>query len=215
MNIESIGEVKILTQGYQAEYGRSSGLQITAVTKSGTNRFRGSVYTILDRLRLELEQLGQPEERRPASRSARPRLRLLDRRSDRQAGRQQQAVLLLRPRVPSAQLADQQRQPDPSARADRRPSATATSRRASTTTAPVHDSCRAPGHRRSTIPDNVIPPSELYAPGLAVLNRYPLPNRTQTAEHQLQLRGRAAAGREPDCSSRRSASTISSARSCA
>ena len=28
MNIESIGEVKILTQGYQAEYGRSSGLQI-------------------------------------------------------------------------------------------------------------------------------------------------------------------------------------------
>ena len=42
MNIESIGEVKVLTQGYQAEYGRSSGLQITAVTKSGTNRFRGS-----------------------------------------------------------------------------------------------------------------------------------------------------------------------------
>ena len=46
MNIESIAEVKILTQGYQAEYGRSSGLQITAVTKSGTNRFRGSVYDI-------------------------------------------------------------------------------------------------------------------------------------------------------------------------
>jgi hypothetical protein len=47
MNIESIGEVKVLTQGYQAEYGRSSGLQITAVTKSGTNRFRGSTYTLL------------------------------------------------------------------------------------------------------------------------------------------------------------------------
>ncbi len=46
MNIESIGEVKILTQGYQAEYGRSSGLQITAVTKSGTNQFRGSGYAI-------------------------------------------------------------------------------------------------------------------------------------------------------------------------
>ena len=44
MNIESIAEVKILTQGYQAEYGRSSGLQITAVSKSGTNRFRGSAY---------------------------------------------------------------------------------------------------------------------------------------------------------------------------
>ena len=38
--------MKILTQGYQAEYGRSSGLQITAVTKSGSNRFRGSAYDI-------------------------------------------------------------------------------------------------------------------------------------------------------------------------
>src|SRR5436190_5302552 len=46
MNIASIGEVKILTQGYQAEYGRSSGLQITAVTKGGTNRFTGSAYDV-------------------------------------------------------------------------------------------------------------------------------------------------------------------------
>jgi hypothetical protein len=46
MNIESIGEVKILTQGYQAEYGRASGLQITAVTKSGSNRYRGSGYSV-------------------------------------------------------------------------------------------------------------------------------------------------------------------------
>ncbi len=46
MNVDAIGEVKILTQGYQAEFGRSSGLQITAVTKSGTNRFRGSGYDI-------------------------------------------------------------------------------------------------------------------------------------------------------------------------
>src|SRR6266852_6051997 len=47
MNIESIAEVKVLTQGYQAEYGRSSGLQITAVTKSGTNQFHGSAYDVL------------------------------------------------------------------------------------------------------------------------------------------------------------------------
>ncbi len=46
MNVESIAEVKVLTSGYQAEYGRSSGLQITAVTKSGTNRFRGSLYSV-------------------------------------------------------------------------------------------------------------------------------------------------------------------------
>jgi hypothetical protein len=46
MNIESIAEVKVLTSGYQAEYGRASGVQVTAVTKSGTNRFRGSVYDV-------------------------------------------------------------------------------------------------------------------------------------------------------------------------
>ena len=46
MNVESIAEVKVLTSGYQAEYGRASGVQVTAVTKSGTNRFRGSVYDV-------------------------------------------------------------------------------------------------------------------------------------------------------------------------
>ena len=53
MNIESIGEVKVLTQGYQAEYGRSSGLQITAYTKSGTNELHGSGYGLFTRLELE------------------------------------------------------------------------------------------------------------------------------------------------------------------
>jgi hypothetical protein len=46
MNVEAISEVKVLTSGYQAEYGRSSGLQITAVTKSGTNKFHGSLYDV-------------------------------------------------------------------------------------------------------------------------------------------------------------------------
>jgi hypothetical protein len=46
INVEAIAEVRVLTQGYQAEYGRSSGLQISAVTKAGTNQFRASVYDI-------------------------------------------------------------------------------------------------------------------------------------------------------------------------
>ena len=46
MNVESIAEVKVLTSGYQAEFGRSSGLQVTAVTKSGSNRFHGSLYDV-------------------------------------------------------------------------------------------------------------------------------------------------------------------------
>jgi hypothetical protein len=48
-NTESIAEIKVLVTGYQAEYGRSSGLQITAVTKSGTNQFHGSGFLIMRR----------------------------------------------------------------------------------------------------------------------------------------------------------------------
>jgi hypothetical protein len=47
MNVESIAEVKVLVSGYQAEYGRSSGVQVSAVTKSGTNKFRGSAYGVM------------------------------------------------------------------------------------------------------------------------------------------------------------------------
>ena len=46
VNTESVAEVKILTSGYQAEYGRSSGLQISAVTKSGSNQLHGSLYDV-------------------------------------------------------------------------------------------------------------------------------------------------------------------------
>jgi len=46
LNLESVGEIKVITQGYQAEYGRVSGVQITAVTKSGTNGLHGSAYGI-------------------------------------------------------------------------------------------------------------------------------------------------------------------------
>ena len=46
VSVESLAEVKIVTSTYQAEYARSSGLQINAVTKSGTNQFRGSIYSV-------------------------------------------------------------------------------------------------------------------------------------------------------------------------
>jgi len=42
--VDSIAEIKVVTSGYSAEYGRSSGTQVSAVTRSGTNRFHGSVY---------------------------------------------------------------------------------------------------------------------------------------------------------------------------
>ena len=65
MNIESIAEVKVLTSGYQAEYGRASGVQITAVTKSGTNRFRGVALRRRAKLGLEHQQQDQHPQRRP------------------------------------------------------------------------------------------------------------------------------------------------------
>ena len=43
-NTEAIGEFKVLTNSYQAEYGRAVGGQIQMVTKSGTQQFHGSGY---------------------------------------------------------------------------------------------------------------------------------------------------------------------------
>jgi hypothetical protein len=43
-NMDSIQEVKILTSGYPAEFGRNSGAVITMVTKSGQKQFRGTAY---------------------------------------------------------------------------------------------------------------------------------------------------------------------------
>ena len=64
VNVESIAEVKVLTSSYQAEYGRSSGLQVTAVTKSGSNRFSGSLYDVERDSDWYLEQPHQRPERR-------------------------------------------------------------------------------------------------------------------------------------------------------
>ena len=44
--IDAVQEIKVLTSNYQAEYGRSAGAQITAVTKSGGRDFHGSGYSL-------------------------------------------------------------------------------------------------------------------------------------------------------------------------
>ena len=43
-NIDAVEEFKILTNAYQAEYGRAVGGQVQVVTKSGTQQFHGSGY---------------------------------------------------------------------------------------------------------------------------------------------------------------------------
>jgi hypothetical protein len=43
-NIDAVAEVKVLTNAYQAEYGRAVGGQLQVVTKSGSQKFHGSGY---------------------------------------------------------------------------------------------------------------------------------------------------------------------------
>ena len=44
INLDSIGEVKVLANSYSAEYGTAGGAIINIVTKTGTRDFHGSVY---------------------------------------------------------------------------------------------------------------------------------------------------------------------------
>ncbi len=207
LNIESIAEVKVLTQGYQAEFGRSSGLQITAVTKSGTNRFRGSAYDLITDSDWNTNRKLNELNGDPKPKSNVEDARLLDRRSGWQARRQQQAVLLLQPRVSSDEQPDQQRQPDSPARADGRSSAPATSRRRSINNGalfpfikdpPLAGACSATDQTACFRDGGVlgkIPANRLYSAGLAILNRYPAPNRTQTpgTNYNYQLGGTGGA----------------------
>jgi carboxypeptidase family protein/TonB-dependent receptor-like protein len=44
MTIDAFAEYNVMTHDYGAEYGGASGVIVNAVTKSGTNQFRGSAY---------------------------------------------------------------------------------------------------------------------------------------------------------------------------
>jgi len=44
---DSVEEFRILTNTFDAEYGRNSGSVVNVVTKSGTNKFHGNVYEFM------------------------------------------------------------------------------------------------------------------------------------------------------------------------
>jgi len=46
-DVDSTSQVQILTTGYQAEYGRTSGGQVRIIPKSGTSNYHGGVYEYL------------------------------------------------------------------------------------------------------------------------------------------------------------------------
>jgi outer membrane receptor protein involved in Fe transport len=47
LGVDAIQEFSVLTSNYSAEYGKTSGGVINAITRSGTNQFHGSVYEFL------------------------------------------------------------------------------------------------------------------------------------------------------------------------
>jgi hypothetical protein len=61
-NIDSVSEFKVLTNAYQAEYGRAVGGQVQVVTKSGTQSFRGSGYWYGRRSGVGCEHLSEQAE---------------------------------------------------------------------------------------------------------------------------------------------------------
>ena len=186
VNVESIAEVKVLTSGYQAEYGP---FERTADHGRDEKRHQPVSRIGLRRgaeLGLELEQQGQQAQRRSKDDFQAAGVGLLDRRTDREAWWQQQAVLLLRARVSAA---DRRKQRDTAPDADRaraqwrffaddrqqRQSVQPDSRRVDRSAVHDHRYARVfPGWRRT----GRIPASRLYQPGLNVLRMYPMPNTT-------------------------------------
>ena len=180
MNIESIGEVKVLTQGYQAEYGRSSGLQITAVTKSGTNELHGSGYGLFTRWNWNKNSWANQRNNAPQAKTTqeifgysiggpvvipkvfngRNKLFFFYAHEFRPTTGAVNSGNVIRMRMPTAA----ERAGDFSNSLDNNGS-------------PIPKLMDASSG--SPFAGNIIPTSRLYGPGLAVLNRYPLPNLTQ------------------------------------
>ena len=182
MNIESIGEVKILTQGYQAEYGRSSGLQVTAVTKSGTNRFRGSVYDVERDTNWNSNSWVNQKNGDPKPISDEKDWGYSLGGPIGKPGGNNKLFFFYSHEYRPRNSADQQRQPDPSARAD-----PARAQRRLLAEPRQERRARSAQLKSPVTGQNVSEQRDsveraLYRSVSTMLNRYPLPNRTQTAD---------------------------------
>jgi hypothetical protein len=178
LNIESIGEVKVLTQGYQAEYGRSSGLQITAVTKSGTNQLHGAAYGIWTSSNWNSRTWLNQKNGTPQAYSY----------SDTYGftiggpvyipkvfnGKNKLFFFVadeFRPSTTVQNVGNYLRLPTALERAG---NYSQSLNNQGVLIGPIIDNTTG-----NPFPGNIIPTNRLYAPGVAVLNQYPLPNLTQ------------------------------------
>ena len=63
LGMETIREFRVETNAYSAEFGRNSGAQINAVTKSGANDFHGSLYYLHRNDNLDARNFFDPSQR--------------------------------------------------------------------------------------------------------------------------------------------------------
>jgi outer membrane receptor protein involved in Fe transport len=60
LGVDSIGEFSVLTGNFSAQYGKSAGGMINAITKSGTNEFHGSAYEFLRNSAMDAKNFFDP-----------------------------------------------------------------------------------------------------------------------------------------------------------
>jgi outer membrane receptor protein involved in Fe transport len=65
LGVDAIQEFTVLTSNYSAEYGKTSGGVVNAITKSGTNQFHGSAYEFLRNSALDADNFFDNATRTP------------------------------------------------------------------------------------------------------------------------------------------------------
>jgi hypothetical protein len=69
LGVDAIQEFSVLTSNYSAEYGKTSGGVVNAVTRSGTNSFHGSAYEFLRNSKLDAANFFEAGQRSPFKRN--------------------------------------------------------------------------------------------------------------------------------------------------